>query len=215
MTRVRIIRRIVILCLMLVPASALAQQPAAPNPPAAQRPVSPLAPRTWIVAGAGYAAARAGCATCDREGVLTHSYPILVDAGVRVTPRVDAGIELYWVRLKVNDEKPIQTTFVLGVMQMRPWVDRGFFLRAGMGIGIAGNGLNNPNGPTLQTPYTTNALAINFGVGWEHRINRRWAVQAHALQHVAALGELTTESGERIRNVVGNYWTVGFGIVIR
>ena len=35
------------------------------------------------------------------------------------------------------------------------------------------------------------------------------------MQHVASLGELTTVSGERIRNVVGNYWTVGAAIVIR
>jgi hypothetical protein len=207
----RMVRVIAIAGAMLAPRFASAQQPASPPP---VKPASPLAPRTWVVAGAGYAAARAGCTTCD-QGVVTQSYPILVDAGVRVTPRVDAGVELYWVRLKVNAEKPIQTTFVLGVVQMRPWVERGLFVRAGMGIGIAGNGLYNPNGPPLAPPYTTNALAIAFGVGWEHRINRRWAVQAHALQHVAALGELTTEAGERIRNVVGNYWTVGFGIVIR
>jgi hypothetical protein len=138
-----------------------------------------------------------------------------VDAGVRVTPRLDAGVELYWVRLKVNAEDPIQTTFILGVVQFRPWVDRGFFLRAGMGIGIAGNGLYNPAGPVLAPPYTTNALGINFGVGWEFMLNRRWGFQVHGLQHVAALGELTTEAGERIRNVVGNYWTVGAAIVLR
>ena len=128
---------------------------------------------------------------------------------------MDAGLELYWVPLKVNDEDPIQTTFILGVVQMRPWTDHGLFLRAGMGIGIAGNGLYNPNGPALAPPYTTNALGIVYGVGWERMVNRRWGVQAHALHHVAALGELTTEAGERIRNVVGNYWTVGAAIVIR
>jgi hypothetical protein len=32
---------------------------------------------------------------------------------------------------------------------------------------------------------------------------------------VAALGEVTTASGDRIRNLVGNYWTVGWAIVIR
>ena len=38
----------------------------------------------------------------------------------------------------VSDGKPIMTTFILGVIQFRPWVERGLFLRAGMGIGIAG-----------------------------------------------------------------------------
>lgn len=198
------------LALAVVPASASAQQPT-PAPV----PASPLAPRFWLVAGGGYAAVRAGCADCSLEGVYMQSYSILVDVGVRVTPRVDAGVELYWVPIKVEGQDPIKTTFVLGVMQMRPWVNRGFFIRAAMGLGIAGNGLYNPNGPPLPPPYTTNALGLAFGIGWEHRLNTRWAVQAHALQHVAGLGELTTASGEVIRNVVGNYWTVGGAIVIR
>jgi hypothetical protein len=198
--------RAILVCILLAPAPAVAQD--VPPP-------SPLSPRLWLVVGTGPAAARAGCADCDREGIMTRSYALLVDVGVRVTPRVDAGIELYWVRLRVNDGDPIQTSFVLALVQMRPWIDRGLFVRAGMGIGIAGNGLYNPAGPPLAPPYTTNALAINFGMGWEQRISRRWAIQAHALQHVAALGELTTITGERIRNVVGNYWTVGGAIVFR
>jgi len=203
----RLMAGLVVVCALLAPVSAFARQ--------ASPPPNPLSPRLWLVAGSGFAAARAGCFECGPEGVVTQSYPILLDMGVRVTPRMDAGIELYWVRLKVNDEDPIQTTFVLGLVQFRPWVDRGLFLRAGMGIGIAGNGLYNPSGPVLAPPYTTNALAINFGVGWEFTINRRWAFQVHGLQHVAALGELTTVAGGRIRNVVGNYWTVGAAVVIR
>jgi hypothetical protein len=218
----RAIASAAICCALLVPISAFAQQPSpsptplpSPTPKPANPPHQSLWSKSWIAVGTGYAAARAGCATCDREGVVTKSYPILVDAGVKVTPRVDAGLELYWVRLKVNDEDPIQTTFILGVVQMRPWVDRGLFLRAGMGIGIVGNGLFNPNGPALAPPYTTNALAINFGVGWEFKVSRHFGFQVHGMQHVAALGELTTEAGERIRNVVGNYWTIGAAIVIR
>ena len=196
------------IALAIAPAPVYAQQPT----PA---PASPLAPRFWLVAGGGFAAARAGCADCDLGGVYMQSYSILVDVGVRVTPRVDAGVELYFVPIQVEGEKPIRTTFVLGVMQMRPWVERGFFVRAAMGIGIAGNGLYNPAGPPLPPPYTTNAIGVAFGVGWEHRFNRRWGVEAHAMQHIAGLGELTTSSGEVIRNVVGNFWTVGVGIVIR
>lgn len=192
---------------LLMPAAASAQLVAAtPNP---------LSPRIWLVVGSGFSAARAGCFECDPAGVVTQSYPLLVDAGLRVTSRMDAGVELYWVRLKVNAEDPIQTTFVLGLVQFKPWADRGLFLRAGMGLGIAGNGLYNPIGPPLAPPFTTNALAINYGIGWEFAINRRWAMQVHALHHVAALGELTTQAGEHIRNVVGNYWTVGGAIVIR
>jgi hypothetical protein len=214
----RAIASVAIACALLVPVSAFAQQPTptpTPSPNLTKPPNQSLWSRIWIVAGSGYAAARAGCPKCDPEGVVTKSYPVLLDFGVRMTPRVDAGFELYWVQLKVNDEPPIQTTFIMGLVQLRPWVDKGLFLRAGMGIGIVGNGLFNPNGPALAPPYTTNALALNFGVGWEFKVSRHFGFQVHGMQHVASLGELTTVSGERIFNVVGNYWTVGGAIVIR
>lgn len=215
----RLIAGLLLGCALVSPVSASAQQAEqAQTTPPAQKAPNPLSPKLWVVIGGGFAAARAGCFevdVCNPEGVSIKSYSILLDVGVRVTPRVDAGMELYWVPLKVNDEDPIKTTFVLGVVQMRPWVDKGLFLRAGMGIGIAGNGLFNPNGPLLKPPYTTNALGIVYGVGWQRMINRRWGVEAHALHHVAALGEITTAAEVRIRNVVGNYWTVGGAIVIR
>jgi hypothetical protein len=132
-------------------------------------------------AGAGYAAARAGCATCPEE----------------------------------DGSAKIQTTLLLAVAQFRPRADHGLFQRAGMGVGIAGNGLYNPAGPPLAPPYTTNALGIAYGIGWEFLASRRWGVQVHAMQHVAALGELTTTAGTSVKNVVGNYWTVGAGVVIR
>ena len=202
------------LCALLWPAAALAQAPAqTPSPQATAAPTP--GSRVWIVAGAGFAAARAGCATCDRDGVYTTSQSFLVDAGMRVNPRMDAGIELYWVGLDVDGTSHIRTTFLLGVAQFYPWVDHGLFLRAGMGIGIAGNGLYNPIGPPLAPPYTTNALAVAFGVGWEFKATPRWGVQVHGMQHVAALGELTTTTGASVKNVVGNYWTVGVAVVIR
>jgi hypothetical protein len=194
---------------LLAPAPAAAQTPA--QAPASPAPTSGV----WIVAGAGFAAARAGCATCAREGIYTTSRSFLIDAGLRVNPRVDVGVELFWVSLDVDGTEPIRTTFLLALTQFRPWVDHGLFLRAGMGLGIAGNGLYNPIGPPLAPPYTTNALAIAYGVGWEFPLGRHWGIQVHGMQHVAALGELTTTAGTTVKNVVGNYWTVGAAVVIR
>jgi hypothetical protein len=204
----------VALCALLAPVAARAQTPATgPSTPPPARP--PLGSRFWIVAGGGFAAARAGCPTCDREGVFTRSKSLVVDVGMRMNPRVDAGIELAWVSLKVNGEDPIRTTFVLGAAQMRPWVNRGLVLRAGMGIGIAGNGLQGPIGPELPRPYTTNALAVMYGTGWVFRPERRWTMQVYATHYVAALGTLTTIGGSNVQSVVGNYWTVGAAVTIR
>jgi hypothetical protein len=217
------LRRALLIALVVAawPGVAMAQTPAPvpPAPPAA--PTLPISPapqpmsHLWIVIGPGFTTARAGCPSCDPDGIYAKSASVLIDAGVGITPRIDAGIELLWAELKVDGGTPIRTTFILGVAQFHPWVDRGLFLRAGMGIGVVGNGLFSPIGPPLAPPYTTNALGIVYGVGWEFAKHRRWNLQAHAMHHVAALGELTTVSGDSIKNVVGNYWTVGVAFVIR
>ena len=190
---------------------------AAPLDASAQ--TTPVPPSTgsrfWIVGGGGFSVARAGCAvTCDEAGVFAHSRSILLDAGLRVSPTVDAGVEMLWVSTRIADEEPILTTFILGIGQLRPWDRRGFFLRAGMGISFAGNGLYSPIGPPLAPPFTTNALGLMYGTGWIIGWDRRRTVQVNATHHVAALGEVTT-TGEPLRNVVGNYWTIGAALVIR
>jgi hypothetical protein len=84
-----------------------------------------------------------------------------------------------------------------------------------MGLGFAGNGIWNPTGPALAPPYTTNALGVMYGIGWIFHRDRRWTVQANFTHHIAALGELATVNGTPVKNVVGNYWTSGMGIVFR
>jgi len=195
-----------IVAVLLFPEAALAQGAA---------PVKPkFSPRIWVTAGAGYAAERTGCPSCPTDGVYADSYSFILDAGLSVNPRVDVGMEFMWVDLSVDGASHVNTAFILGVAQFRPWVEHGLFLRAAMGIAIAGNGLANPNIP-LKEPFTTNALAIAYGIGWEQKLKRRWGLQVYGMQHVAALGELIAADNTSIKNVVVNYWTVGGGIVFR
>ena len=199
---------IAVVAVLLSPSAGLAQTAA----PAGQ---TPLSPRIWIAAGAGFAAERTGCPTCPEDGVYADSYSFLLDAGLSVNKRVDVGMELMWVDLNVDGASHVKTLFILGVAQLRPWVEHGFFIRAAMGLAIAGNGLYNPYGPPLPPPYTTNALAIAYGAGWELKLNRKWGLQAYGMHHVAGLGELTMSDNTTLKNVVVNYWTVGGGIVFR
>ena len=184
-----------------------------PSPPKSPAPASARS-KLWIVAGGGFSMARAGCAECDGAGVFTNTKGVFFDVGGRVSPRVDVGVELMLVAGRIETEAPIRTTFILGIAQFRPLIDRGLYLRAGMGVGFAGNGIIGPIGPDLKKPYSTNALGVTYGIGWIVKQERRWTVQASFSHHVAAIGELATESGT-IKNVVGNYWTSGMAIVFR
>jgi hypothetical protein len=122
---------------------------------------------------------------------------------------------MFWVSSRIEHEPPIRTTFILGLAQLRPWDRHGFFLRAGMGVSFAGNGLYSPIGPPLAPPFTTNALGVTYGTGWMLGWTRRRTVQVQATHHVAALGQLTTVDGGSHENVVGNYWTIGAALVVR
>jgi hypothetical protein len=195
-----------------VPAPAAESAPA-PGPP---KPATNSHSRYWVVGGAGFGAARAGCSECSREGVSTNGRSVLVDVGFRATPRLDFGLELAYgsSKLEDNDDDPILTTFVMGVVQVRPWDTRGFFFKTGMGAGVVGNGLIGPIG-TLEPPFTTNTLALVYGAGWVFKREQRFALQVHGTHHIAALGEVTTKNNTSIKNVLGNYWNVMVGIVFR
>lgn len=202
------------LTLALSLAGAGIAQAQAPTEPATSKGAN-AGPGLWITAGGGGVLARGHCSTCSREGEFLYSSGLLMDAGVQINRRVDAGIELSIVSTRVANLDPIRTTFVLGVGQFRPWVDRGLSLRGGMGIGFVGNGIHNFTQPNLEPPYTTNAVAIVLGIAWEFLRQESLTLQILGTHHVAAVGELTTATGAPLQDVVGNYWLVGGALVIR
>jgi hypothetical protein len=179
-------------------------------------PVAAPAPssRLWIVAGGGFTATRGGCTDCE-GGVYDKTGSFLVDAGVRVNRRADAAVELAWVPLQSRAGEPIRVTFLLAVGQFRPWENRGFFLKGGMGIAFVRNWIYEPNASNdVAPPYTTNAMGLTYGAGWVFKPARKVTLQFYGSQHVVALGDLTTSIAS-FENIVGNFWTVGAGIVIR
>lgn len=202
---------------------AAAQTPQLPAAESVPAPVSaPLQPTTshsryWLVGGVGFGAARAGCPECNPDGVFSDGRSLLMDAGFRVNRRLDFGVEVAYSssRFEQTDAEAIPTTFVMGVVQVRPFDTRGFFFKTGMGAGIVGSGLTGPFGPQPEGTYTTNTLALVYGAGWVFRREQRFALQVHGTHHVAALGELTINDKQSIENVVGNYWNLTVGIVFR
>jgi len=192
--------------------TAPAESAPAPAPP---KQTTNSQSRYWVVGGIGFGAARTGCPDCDPEGVSTNGRSLLVDGGFRATPRMDFGLEVAYGSSKLEfDAEPIRTTFVMGVVQVRPWDTHGFFFKTGMGAGVVGN-LYIPNGPVLDGPITTNTLALVYGAGWVIHRDKRFALQVHATHQIAALGEVTFDDNTSKKNVLNNYWNVMVGIVFR
>ena len=63
-------------------------------------------------------------------------------------------------------------------------------------------------------PDNSKALSVIVGTGWEFRSRSRFGLQLFAMQHVSALGDLQTVTGQ-IADVTGNFWSLGAAIVVR
>jgi len=181
----------------LIPAVAVAQNaPPAPS-------------RLWIVAGAGASTLRGHCRDCAQDFPFRHGPAIAGDAGFRVSPRTDIGVDLFWMQWR-NDSGRIRATAIDAVAQFRPWTSKGFFVKGGAGMAFVRNWVHTM-GPH---PDDSKALAVVFGGGWEFNPKGRLGLQLFATQHVGALGDLQTVNGA-IADVTGNFWSLGAAIVIR
>jgi hypothetical protein len=189
--------------------------PARPAPPPTPTaPSTATGSRLWISAGGGFGSARVGCDPCERDGTYRRTRDLSVDAGIRVNPKLDVGGEIAWMPISLERGEPIWTTFLLGVAQFRPWASHGFFVKGGMGLGFVRNWSVDLSLQEFAPQVTTNAMALSYGAGWTIRPERRIAVHAYGMHHVAALGDLTTTLST-IQNVVSNFWTIGAGLTIR
>ena len=193
-------------CLLAVPAAAWAQATPSQTP-------APTPRLLWITIGGGATTLKGDCSTCEGNPNYRQAGNLLINAGRRFNARTDGGVEAIWVPATTVAGDDIRTTMLLGVAQFRPWVERGFFLKAGMGIAFVRNWVYDATND-VTPPYITNAMALTYGGGWEFRQGRRLGVQLIGSHHIVALGDFTTDGGT-VENVVGNFWSAGAGIVIR
>ena len=182
----------------LIAASAVAQE-AQPEPPS----------RLWIVAGAASGTLRGHCQDCAQDFPFRHGPVLTGNAGYRVSPRTDVGVDVFWMQWR-NESGRIRATAIDAVAQFRPWTSKGFFVKGGAGMAFVRNWVQTI-GPH---PDDSKALAVVFGGGWEFKPKGRLGLQLFATQHVGALGDLQTANGA-IADVTGNFWSLGAAIVIR
>jgi hypothetical protein len=187
--------------LLLLPAIAGAQA-------AAGDPSSPPS-RTWVVVGAGSSTVHGDCQTCEEEAPYRSGGSILGNVGYRLNTRADIGAEILWVPVDTQGGE-IRMTHFDAIVQVRPWSSHGFFLKGGAGMAFLRNWVDSV-GPD---PINSKALSIVIGGGWAFRTAKRVGFQVFASQHAGAIGDLQTEAGD-VPDVMGNFWTIGAGIVFR
>ena len=192
------------ICLLLLLSSgvAAAQTASSSSPSTGWQP--------WIVVGGSSTTLLGDCTDCPADTYI-HDGGVLAIVGTPLTPRTDIGGQLFWVPSSSAAGEPINTTYVMGTFQFRPWGSSGFFVRLSSGMAFVRNWVVDTD---TSTSFTSKAFALEVGGGWEWRFGRRFGTQVFGSQHVAALGDLQGAT-QKVENVMGNFWSVGGGIVIR
>jgi len=192
------------ICLLLLLSSgvAAAQTATSSSPSTGWQP--------WIVVGGSSTTLLGDCTDCPADTYI-HDGGVLAIVGTPLTPRTDIGGQIFWVPSSSAAGEPIKTTYVMGTFQFRPWGGSGFFVRLSSGMAFVRNWVVDTD---TSTSFTSKAFALEIGGGWEWRFSRRFGTQVFGSQHVAALGDLQGAT-QRVENVMGNFWSVGGGIVIR
>ena len=167
--------------------------------------------RLWIVVGGASGTLRGHCTDCGEDFPFRHGPGIVGNGGYRVSPRVDAGGDVFWMQWR-NDSGTLQAVAINAVAQFRPWGSKGFFIKIKGGAGMAF--VRNWVITTGPDPVDSKALSLVFGAGWEFKPKGRIGLQFFGTQHVGALGDLQTVNGP-INDVTGNFWSLGAAIVIR
>ena len=191
------------ICLLLLLSSGVAAAQTAPSSPSTGW-------QPWIVVGGSSTTLLGDCTDCPADTYI-HDGGVLAIVGTPLTPRTDIGGQLFWVPSSSAAGEPINTTYVMGTFQFRPWGSSGFFVRLSSGMAFVRNWIVDTD---TSTSFTSKAFALEIGGGWEWRFSRRFGTQVFGSQHVAALGDLQGAT-QRVENVMGNFWSVGGGIVIR
>jgi len=188
----------------LNPSSAAAQT-------AADSPTSdlPAGSKLWLVAGGSFTTLRGDCQTCEGDYPYRHTGGVYVDAGRRIGSRLDVGLQTFWSRFDTGGGH-INATHLDGIASFRPWDAHGFFIKGGAGMALIRNWIDTIGSGSINSK----ALSVVIGSGWTFRPASRLGLQLVAEQYAAALGDLQTATGE-VPDVMGNYWTLGAGIVIR
>jgi hypothetical protein len=165
--------------------------------------------RLWIVAGGSSSTLRPDCQECEADYPYYHSGGVLGDIGYRVTNQMDVGGEVFWMPFDTAAGH-VRATHIDAVAQFRPWSGQGFFVKGGAGMAFIHNFVETLG---VESEFSK-AFSVVVGAGWAFRPVERLGFQIFGTQHAASVGDIQSASGD-VNDVVGNFWSIGAGIVIR
>ena len=187
-------------------------------PTRAEAQSAPAAPaqasKLWLTAGGGYTSQKGDCSNCTAAPVYVKSGNLTFDVGARGNAQLDAAVEVTWAPSQLRTGEDVRVTYLMGVGQYRPLKNHGFFVKGGMGVAFVRNWVFDVTND-ITPAFTTNAMALVYGAGWEVRSRGRFGLQVYGTHNVVALGDLTVAAGTTAEDVIANMWTFGASIVIR
>ncbi len=186
---------------VLAPAVAFAQGTPAP---------ASQGGRWWAGVGGGYLAGRAACTNCETDPPFGNGSALVFQGGYRVGDRLLVGGELFTTE-RAESGGNIRDTYLLGIVEYRPFAGQGFFLKGGYGMVFVRDAIPIEG---VDVTARTSGMGVMYGAGWVFGRNRRVAVAPVAAQYVTTVGDVQAPSGTA-QNVVINGWFVGALVTFR
>jgi len=171
----------------------------------------------WFELGGGPATARVACAGCSEVTTATGSSGYLRLGGT-VSNGVLLGLELASFSDKSfgfrsdPDRKVKAETASLGVLALwYPWRG-GFFLKGG--VGLAGGDFTVTPDSGKQRTVNGNGVGMTFGVGYDLKLSRRFALTATGGANIAAIGDLVLPT-VTIDDAIASTYHLTIGLTVR
>jgi hypothetical protein len=191
----------------LLAAMLLAAAPAAAQE---QPSATAKASRWWAGAGGGYLASRSDCSNCEGERSYNDGGALLFQGGLRASERVLVGGEVFTFG-RSDSGVDVRDTFLLAIVQARPFTRHGFFLKGGYGMAIVKDTFVADGARVTSRTW---GMGLMYGAGWVFGEGHRVSVAPFGAQYVTTVGDIVTQAGTA-ENVVGNGWFAGAVVMFR
>ena len=180
--------RFLVVALMLTSATASAQ-------------VAPTRQGFGISFGFGTGSAGASCDFCSSE--RDNGLSGYLRLGGHLNPSLFLGAETNgWVHSEDGVDQTLG--FLTGVAQWYPNVSTGLYLKGGLGFA-------NYTATDDVDDITGNALAMNFGLGYDFRVGSNFSLTPYANYLISTKGELKVNDVSSNVNMSTNVFQIGLG----